>query len=78
MENKYPKFSPGKQEPNRAQRRKNAGVNKRGLHQPKDGLKMILIYGIHKYLHFVQKVPIKNKHKQIIGFKKITHTVFKP
>mgnify|MGYP003522520481 CR=1 FL=1 len=26
---------------------------------------MILIYGVLKYLHFVQKVPIKNKYKQV-------------
>lgn len=63
--------------PNRAQRRKEAGVNKRGLHQPKEGIKMLIIYGVHKYLHFLQKVPIKNKHHQIIGYKKITHTVYK-
>ena len=62
---------------NRAQRRKDAGVNKRGLHQPKEGQKLILIYGVHKYLHFVQKVPIKNNNKEIIGFKKINHTVYK-
>ena len=51
---------------NRAQRRKDAGVNKRGLHQPQEGKKMLIIYGVHKYLHFVQKVPIKNKRNDII------------
>ena len=62
---------------NRAQRRKDAGVNKSGIHQPQEGKKMLIIYGVHKYLHFVQKVPIKNKNKEIIGFKKINHTVYK-
>lgn len=77
MTNQYPKFLPGKEYPNRAQRRKDVGINKKGLHKPKEGQKMILIYGVLKYLHFVQKVLIKNKYKQVIRFKKINHTVYK-
>ena len=50
MTNQYPKFLPGKEYPNRAQRRKDVWINKKGLHKPKEGQKMILIYGVLKYL----------------------------
>lgn len=43
MTNQYPKFLPGKEYPNRAQRRKDVGINKKGLHKPKEGQILILL-----------------------------------
>ena len=45
---------------NRQQRRIEAGVNKRGLHKPKVGRKMILVYGKNKLHHFLQPITQKN------------------
>lgn len=55
---------------NRAQRRKDNGVNKRGLHKPKLGTKMLLVYGTSKFYHFVQTIKLKNGKTRYI-----THTI---
>ena len=62
--------------PNRAQRRKDCGINKRGLHQPGRKGKMLLVDKNAKYRHFIQRIPIFHPtlFKVIIGYRKITHT----
>lgn len=52
---------------NRAQKRKEAGVNKRGLHKPKVGTKMLLVYGTKKYWHFLQPIQLKNGKTKYIS-----------
>ena len=68
----YPLFTPN-ENPNRAQRRKDAGVNKRGLHKLKTGHNLLVI-GQKKFDHFYQTIPLKDVLGNIIGFKRITHT----
>lgn len=60
--------------PNRAQRRKDFGINKRGLHKIKEGHVKIIITGTLKWKHFIQEIPLKNSLGHIIGYRKITHT----
>ena len=77
MENEvkqYPHFTPGNT-PNRRQRRKDSGINKRGIHKPKEGRYMFLIIDkVLKFRHYIQYVPVKNKKGQITGIRKIIHT----
>jgi hypothetical protein len=54
---------------NRAERRKTAGVNKRGLHKLQEGQSKLLIFGSTKWKHSTQTITLKNG-----GQKKITHT----
>lgn len=54
---------------NRAQRRKDAGINKRGLHKPKEGRYLLLVYGTQKWAHYTQRVPMKDG-----SFRTIKHT----
>ena len=67
-------LSPETLKPNRAQRRKDAGINKRGLHKIKEGRVKIIIDGTLKWKHFIQKIPLKNSFGKIIGYRKVTHT----
>lgn len=69
----YPFFTAGNS-PNRYQRRIDSGVNKRTLHKPKVGRKMLLIIDNIKWRHFIQKIPVKNKAGEIIGYKVVKHT----
>jgi hypothetical protein len=69
----YPFFKAGNS-PNRHQRRIDAGVNKRTLHKPKQGRKMLLIIDNIKWRHFIQKIPVKNKAGEIIGYNVVKHT----
>lgn len=74
---KYPHFTAGNY-PNRSQRRKDSGINKRGLHKPKDGQVMQLMVGKLRFLHYKQMIPLKNKFRHIIGYRKIIHTRYQP
>lgn len=69
----YPHFTPGNK-PNRAQRRKDCGINKRGIHKPKDGRIQLLVTGELKWKHFIQHIPLKDEYGNITGFRKVTHT----
>ncbi|WP_418124300.1 hypothetical protein ACNFU2_06635 [Chryseobacterium sp. PTM-20240506] len=69
----YPIFRAGNT-PNRRQRRIDSGVNKRTLHKPKEGQKMLLVIDKIKWKHFIQKIPVKNKAGEIISFNIIKHT----
>jgi len=60
--------------PNRAQRRKDAGINKRGIHKPKEGRTMLIIAGTLKWKHYIQKIPLKDAFGNITGYRKVTHT----
>ena len=63
--------------PNRAQRRKDCGINKRGVHKPKEGRSMLLVTGTLKWKHYLQQIPLKDASGRITGFRKVTHTTFK-
>lgn len=73
----YPHFTPGNS-PNHSQRRRDDGINKRGLHKPKDGKMMQLMIDKLRFVHYKQMVPIKNKAGQIISYRKIIHTRYQP
>lgn len=68
----YPHFTPGNT-PNRAQSRIQAGVNKRGEHKPDNKQKLIVI-GKYKFKQYRQRIPLKDKTGNIIGYRKIIHT----
>ena len=70
---KYPHFTPGNY-PNRSKRRKDAGINKRGLHKPKTGESLLLIFKNLKFRHYRQIVPVKDEKGFVIGTKEIIHT----
>jgi len=70
---KYPIFRAGNS-PNRHQRRIDCGVNKRTLHKPREGRKMLLVIDNIKWRHFIQKIPVKNKAGEIIRYNVIKHT----
>lgn len=69
----YPHFNAGNS-PNRSQRRIDAGVNKRTLHKPKEGKKMLLVINNIKWRHFIQKIPVRNKSGEIIRYNVVKHT----
>ncbi len=67
-------LTPKSIKPNRAQRRKDCGINKRGNHKPKQGRVMLIVTGTLKWKHYVQHIPLKDDFQNIIGYRKITHT----
>ena len=71
-EKKYPHFTPG-ETPNRKQRRIDAGVNKRTLHKP-NGITKLLVIDCIKYKQYLQIVPVLNKKRNVISYRKIIHT----